>query len=209
MIIKSNLASRPTRNFTLYFIGCLLLAVTAVGFTVFNLTSLVSSQEKTSGLRDRIAEQKRQRTDAANQAAALRNRIAAIKTEAFVNETEFLNNAIKRRVFSWTALFDQFEALFPNNVKMTSVIPSISGEDISIRMDVTGRELKDIVALIKSLQSSPVFSDVVFRSERQEKDGSLQASITLQYKPEGVIDDSGNPKDAADSKTAKSGEKEL
>ena len=43
MIMKSNLASRPTRNYTLYFIGCLILAVTAATFTAYNFSSLVSS----------------------------------------------------------------------------------------------------------------------------------------------------------------------
>lgn len=208
MIIKANLASKPTRNDTLYFLGCLLLAITAVGFTAFNLSSLVTLQERSGGLRDHIAEQRRLRAETQSRAAELRNRIAAIKTEQFVNETEFLNNAIKRRVFSWTALFDQFESLFPNNVKMTSVIPSISGEDISIRMEVTGRDLKDIVELIKMLQQSRVFSNVVFRSERQEKDGSLQASISLQYRPE-PGESSGEPASVKEDKAPQAGEKEL
>lgn len=184
MIIKSNLATRPTRNYSLYFIGCLLLAAIAVGFTAFNLSALISAHSKSSQLRERIAEQQRLRAQAQEQAASLRNRIAGIKTPDFVSETEFLNNAIKRRVFSWTALFDQFEAIFPNNVKMTSVTPNISGEDIGIRMEVTGKDLKDVVDLIKVLQNTPAFSDVVFRSERRETDGSLQASISLKYKPD-------------------------
>ena len=211
MIIKSNLASRPTRNYSLYFIGCLILAVTAAIFTVYNFSSLMSSHSKSSKLRDRIVEQQRLRSDAQSQAVTLRNRIAAIKTPDFVSETEFLNNAIKRRVFSWTALFDQFEAIFPNNVKMTSVTPNISGKDIGIRMEITGKELKDVIELIKVLQNHPAFSDVVFKSEKQESDGALQASISLKYKPDLAMKPSGNKAPAQDKQVAAAaqGEKEL
>jgi hypothetical protein len=211
MIIKTNLATKPTHNHSLYVLGCVLLAAIAVVFTTYNLTNLISSFEKTAGLNAKIAEQQKARSQAQSDAAALRARIAAIKTPEFVSETEFLNTAIKRRVFSWTALFDQFEQVFPDNVRMVSVTPSIDGEEIGIKMDVTGRDLNAIVELINVLQSSPAFSHVMFKGEKQEKDGSLQASITLRYKPELLPTGSGgNEPTAPDSQQpADNEEKEL
>lgn len=209
MIIKSNLASKPTRNYSLYFLGCLLLAIITVGFTTYNITSLISSIEKTGTLHDKIAEQQKLRSQAQRESASLRGRIAAIKTPEFVNETEFLNNAIKRRVFSWTTLFDQFEAIFPNNVRMTSVTPVIAGKDINIKMEVTAKELNNIVELIKVIQNEPVFSNVVLKSEKQEQDGSLQATISLEYKPELAGDSSGKQNAEAQEASNQSGEKKL
>lgn len=207
MIIKLNLASRPTRNYTLYFLGCVLLSVTAVAFTTYNATSLFSSLEKSSALQAKIAEQEKVRSETQTKSAVLRNKIASIKTPDFVSETEFLNNAIKRRVFSWTTLFDQFEAIFPNNVRMLSVTPSIADEEIKIRMEVSGRDLNDIVQLIKVLQAQPAFSEVVFKSERREKEG-LSASITLLYSPEFAAP-SGNATVPGEQTAATSGEKQL
>lgn len=208
MIIKLNLASRPTRNYTLYFLGCIFLIVTAVAFTVYNVTSLVSSLEKSTALGEKIAEQEKLRTEAQTQSSSLRNRIAAIKTPDFVSETEFLNNAIKRRVFSWTTLFDQFEAIFPNNVRMTSVTPTIQDEEINIRMEVTGKDLNDIIQLIKVLQAQPAFSNVVFKSEKREKEGGLSASISLLYRPE-LAAQSVTPPVPDQEAAAKTGEKQL
>src|SRR5262245_49256941 len=189
MIIKSNLASKPTRNFNLYFLGCILLTLFAAAFTFYNIRSLLSVFEENSALRQKIAAQDKVRADYEKEAAALRARIASIKTPQFVKETEFLNNAIKRRVFSWTLLFDSLEKVFPNNVRMLSVNPSITEDDIGISMEVVGKNLNDIVELIRQLQSSPAFSNIVFRSERQELDGSLRATISLKYRPERVSAD--------------------
>ena len=94
---------------------------------------------------------------------------------------------------------------------MTSVTPSISGEDIGIRMEITGKELKDVIELIKVLQNNPAFSDVVFKSERQETDGALDASITLKYKPDLAMGAAGKKAPAPDKQVAAAtqGEKEL
>lgn len=184
MIFRTNLASRPTRNYTLYFMGCLLVLVVAVGFTAYNLRSLLASLREARALNQQIQQQRQTRSEYQKQAADLRVKITAIKTPAFISETEFLNDAIQRRVFSWTGLFDLFERVFPNNVRMLSVTPGISGSEIGINMEVAGRSLNDIVELIKVLQGVPSFSDVVFRSEAQEKDGSIRASISLRYQPE-------------------------
>lgn len=184
MIIRNNLATNPVKNYSLYFLGCLVLLAGALLFTIFNARSLVSWQSESRRLQANIAEQEKKRTDLQDEASKLRLRITQIKTPQFINETEFMNNAIKRRTFSWTTLFDEFERIFPDNVKMVSVYPQINDEQINITMEVAGKSLNDIVQLISVLQSAPAFSEVVLKSERQQVDGLLHAAISLTYRPE-------------------------
>jgi hypothetical protein len=184
MIIRNNLATNPVKNYSLYFLGCLVLLVAALIFTLFNAKSLLSWQSESNRLQVNISEQQKKRADLQNEATKLRLRITQIKTPRFISETEFMNNAIKRRTFSWTTLFDEFERIFPDNVKMVSVIPQIRDEQINITMEVAGKSLNDIVELISVLQSAPAFTEVVLKSERQQKDGLLYASISLTYLPE-------------------------
>ena len=184
MIIRNNLASNPVKNYSLYFLGCLVLMVAALLFTLFNARSLVSWQSEHSRLQANISEQQKKRGDLQNEASKLRLRITQIKTPQFISETEFMNNAIKRRTFSWTTLFDEFERIFPSNVKMVSVYPQIDDEQINIAMEVAGKSLNDIVGLISVLQKAPAFSEVVLKSERQQTDGFLHAAISLTYRPE-------------------------
>ncbi len=52
-------------------------------------------------------------SDLKHEADTLEGRISAIKTSGFVSETEFVNDAVTKRVFSWTTLFDQMENALP------------------------------------------------------------------------------------------------
>jgi Tfp pilus assembly protein PilN len=184
MIIKNNLASSPVKNHTLFFLGCFVLLAATAAFTVFNIRSISTGYLAARKLEADTLTSQKQISDLKQEADALEGRIAVIKTVDFVNETEFVNAAVAKRVFSWTTLFDQLESALPGSVKMVSVSPAFSDKDISIQMEVSGRSLNDIVDLIKRLQASPVFSEVFFMNERKDNDGSLHVSISLRYSPE-------------------------
>jgi Tfp pilus assembly protein PilN len=187
MIIRNNLSSNPVRNYSLYFIGCVLLFVTAITFTALNATSLSRWFVESRRLQASMSEQQFKIAELQRQASNLEGQIAKIKTPQFIMQTQFVNDAIKRRVFSWTALFDQFERVLPDNVKMVSVLPKFVDQKITITLDVAGKSLNDIVSLIQALWNSPVFADVVLKGERQDSDGLLHATITLRYLPERVV----------------------
>jgi hypothetical protein len=184
MIIRNNLASAPVKNYSLYFLGCVVLSIAALLFTIINTKSMMSWQSESGRLQTNISEQQKKRTGFQNEASQLRAKITQIKTPQFVTETQFMSDAIKRRTFSWTMLFDEFERIFPDNVKMVSVFPQIRDEKININMEVAGKALNDIVNLFTELQSSPAFRDVTLRGERQDSDGVLHANISLTYLPE-------------------------
>ncbi len=186
MIIRNNLSSSPVRNYSLYFIGCVVLLVTAVVFTAWNVADLSRSFVESRSLQTSMGQQQIKILELQRQASDLEGKIAKIKTPQFMMQTEFVNDAIKRRVFSWTTLFDQFERVLPENVKMVSVFPKFGDQMITITMEVAGKSLNDIVNLIQALWNSPAFSDVVLKGERQESDGLLHATISLRYLPEKV-----------------------
>jgi cell division protein FtsB len=100
MIIRSNLASAPIKNYSLFLLGCVLLGIAVVGFTAWNLVSLSGSYSRTSELNNTIANQQKQLQDLESKASELQAKIGGIKTPEFVSETEFMNNATKRRTFS-------------------------------------------------------------------------------------------------------------
>lgn len=186
MIIRNNLSSNPVRNYSIYFIGCLLLLISAVTFTLWNVVTLSHSYVESRSLQASMSGQQTKILELQRQATDLEGKISRIKTPQFVTQTQFVNDAIKRRVFSWTTLFDQFERVLPDNVKMVSVFPKFGDQVITITMEVAGKSLNDIVNLIQALWNSPAFSDVVLKGERQDADGLLHATISLQYLPDKV-----------------------
>ena len=184
MIIRNNLASDPVRNHTSYLLGCITLMVIAVTFTLWNFLSLSGGFLETDRLENRIDEQQKQLDGLQQQSKDLLAKISRIKTPQFTREVEFLNDAIKRRVFSWTTLFHQLERTLPEEVRMVSVLPNIDENGIMLQMEVAGKSLNDVVKLLLTLQNSAIFSDVTFRSEHQANDGLLHANLSLRYLPE-------------------------
>jgi cell division protein FtsB len=183
MIIRSNLASAPIKNYSLFLLACIFLGIGVVAFTAWNLASLSGSYLKNSALKNTIAIQEKQLQELESKANAVQTKIGNIKTKEFISETEFMNNAIKRRTFSWTALFDHFEEVLPPTVKMISVIPSVSEENIAINLEMAGQSLTDMLELVRLLERDPAFSNVVLKGERTENDQQIQFSVSLIYIP--------------------------
>lgn len=183
MIIRNNLASSPLKNHTLFAVTCVALLIAAIAFTAFNLKSLITGYLSNNRLESQIAVEQKRMLQLKEKIDALNGKIKVVKTPDFVNETEFANEAIRKRVFSWTTLFDQLERAFPGNVKMVSVFPAFSDQDIKITMEVSGRSLNDIVDLVRRLQAAPMFDNVYFVNERRTDDG-LHVTIGLRYLPD-------------------------
>jgi len=184
MIIRNNLATNPVINFSIYFIACLSLAATAIAFTIFNVGSIAGWYSQSGKLNSRIAEQQKRIAAFQSQSREVQGRIDRIKTKQFTHETDFFNQAIQRRVFSWTRLFDQLEKAFPENVRMISIYPTITENRVNINMEVAGKTLRDNFQLVQVLQSSPIFDDVIFKGERRDETGIIYSQISLEYLPD-------------------------
>jgi hypothetical protein len=183
MIIRSNLASAPIKNYSLFLLGCIVLGVAVAAFTFFNLTNISDSYSKNSELKKTITTQQTQLAAMEEKEKDLQNKINRIKTAKFVSETEFMNNAIKRRTFSWTSLFDHFEEVLPPSVKMISVMPAVQEKNIAIKLDMAGRNLSDMLELVRSLERDPQFSEVTLKAERAGDEDLIYFSVSLNYKP--------------------------
>jgi Tfp pilus assembly protein PilN len=184
MIIRSNLASSPIKNYSIFLLGCTALAVAIVLFTFFNLTSLKNSYEKNEQLKKTIATQQIELQNIEQKKGGLQHEIDTIKTPQFVSETEFMNNAIKRRVFSWTGLFDHFEEMLPPSVKMISITPTVAAKNIAINMEMAAQSLPNMLTLVRALEKDPQFSDVTLKAEHSDaQEDLIYFSISLQYRP--------------------------
>ncbi len=183
MIIRSNLASSPLRNHSLFLLGCVLSGLAVICFSAWNAMSLMDSRTKTGELKASIEHQQTQLSKLQNKAADLRGKIVRIKTPQFVSETEFINNAIKRRTFSWTSLFDHFEEVLPGTVKMISITPKVGEKNIEIKLEMAAGNLKDMLDLVRVLEGDAAFSHVILLGEQSGVDELLRFSISLRYLP--------------------------
>ena len=183
MIIRSNLASVPIKNYSLFLLASFVLAILVVGFTLWNLINLKNSYSQTAELKRNITNQQTLLRDLETKQKALQEKITRIKTPQFLAETDFMNNAIKRRTFSWTALFDHFEEMLPPTVRMVSISPLVTDTGIAVNLEMSAQSLTDMLELVRVMERDPAFSQVVLKGENTGTDEQILFLVSLNYAP--------------------------
>lgn len=188
MIIKEqkifiiNLSTTPIKNHTLYVLFTFLLLISSFALTINNIYEtkdiFTAKKEADKKLLKLIAE----KNSNAEKIRYYESKINAIKTEKLIKKCEFINQVVGKRIFSWTQLFNEIEKVLPNSVRLTQISPDISKDKIKISLEVVSQNLESFLELLNKLDNSKVFSNIRVSHESNQK-GTLQYSLTLEYKP--------------------------
>ena len=84
-----------------------------------------ATRAATRSWRRRRRRTRRAPTELRRTAASLRASVDARQIDAASVDARQANDLIDRRTFSWTELFNQFEATLPDDVRITSVRPTL------------------------------------------------------------------------------------
>jgi hypothetical protein len=178
--LRLNLATRPVRNRRIFrwTAGALAvgLAVSAAagGYLFVRFTA--------EGRRARReAERLTERTREA-QREALRWAGETGKAERDLGEdVDVLNAAIRRKVFSWTRLLGEIEAVLPGESVLASFQPGQSDEHgLALKIDVASANLEGLLAFLRGLEAGR-FSAIRVENETPAAGGRLVSTITLRY----------------------------
>jgi len=182
-----NLASRPYidahRFYTNWLTGLGVLFVVTAVLVGFALHALIGSRQVAGEIRkveDQISKLDAQRARAQEVMGRPENRETRDKSR-------FLNDAIARKSFSWTRVFEELERVVPPRVHVASIRPEIKNDQVLLVMTVAGDTRENVVELLRRMESSESFRQPQLRSEdvRQVNNGSSQAEfeISAQYVP--------------------------
>ncbi len=123
-------------------------------------------------------------TDLRQQATRLRATVDPRQIEFASTEARQANDLIDRRTFSWTELFNRFEATLPDDVRLIAVRPKVDRRTGSIlTINVVGRTIEDVDKFMENLEATGVFSHTESKEERINEDGLLAAAIETTYVP--------------------------
>lgn len=183
-MLHTNLATRPFYNDRAVRLGAAAAAVALIALTVFNASTLVSLTEH-----GRTADARRERAE--RLAAEFRQKARAITAEVNATEMDAVRNAareanllIERRVFSWTELFNRFEATLPPDVRITAVEPQVDREGrLLISASVVSRRSEALSEFMDRLEAEGGFRDVIPRQEDRLEDGTLRSIVQGYYEP--------------------------
>ena len=119
--------------------------------------------------------------------------------EAFLNkpenrttrdESQFLNDLIERKAFSWTRVLESLEKVMPPRVHLVAISPQLDEENqLALKMTVAGDSRDRAIELARRMEESHRFAQTRITSERttQSTTGDTQqVDITAVYMPESL-----------------------
>lgn len=183
-MINTNLATRPFYNDAAVRLWLIVIAVVAIGATAFNVTRLLRYSRSDTELATQATRDEARTVELRAAAAQLRGSVDAKQVENASEEARLANDLIDRRAFSWTELFNIFEATLPDEVRITAVRPKVE-EDRRIILTITvlARSVEDLDKFDTSLEDTGSFRDLVPREDRVNDQGQIEALIEAVYAP--------------------------
>ena len=181
-MIQTNLATRPFYNERLVRTILGIVGVAAVALLLFDAAQILR-------LRTRNADVRAEAEAAESEAGRLRAESRTISQSLNRDQLETVrvaaseaNLLIDRRAFSWTDLFNRFEATLPAGVRIVAVQPQVDDDGrMLVAINVISRRVEDLDAFTEALQETGAFYNAITRQSEAIEDGTLRAVIQGYY----------------------------
>ena len=182
-MLDINLATRPFYNARAVALALGSVALAATGVLVMEVLLLGDISREREVLVAAAARHEAAAQSAAASSAETLRRVAAAQPAALAAAATEANALIDRRLFSWTALFNELERTLPSGVMLVSVQPDVGAGGASLALEVIGRSVPDIGAFIDALEATGAFSGVLARDEEALIDGGFRTHLVARYAP--------------------------
>jgi Tfp pilus assembly protein PilN len=150
----------------------------------FSVNQVFSLGARRAALQTDIDQAQRRTAERRQQASRIRAAVDPKRLEAVADAAREANTLIDRRTFSWTELFNHFEATLPPDVRITAVRPAIDQDGrFVVTMTVLGRSVEDISDFIEALEGTGAFTGMLSRDERTTEEGLIEATLQGTYRP--------------------------
>ena len=165
--------------------GVALLGIVTLGLLGLTISGWLNARldhQKMNELRTQIAERDRERMAA----EALLNRP---ENRAMRERSQYLNELIARKTFSWTQAIEGLEKVMPPRVHLVSIQPQLNEDNqLSIKMVVAGDSTERAIELVKRMEESRHFRETRIEAQTQMSQAgadSVQTQIGALYVPSG------------------------
>ena len=197
MRVDINLASQPyedARQFwirwgtavgALAVLTLILLALCVTGWITARRDRLAMAQQ-----RSMISDRDRVRGDAEKVLNLPENRTTR-------DESQFLNQLIERKAFSWTRVLENLEKVMPPRLHVVSISPALNEDnELALKMTVAGDSRDRAIELARRMEESRRFAQtqIIREASTQSQTGDTeQVELSAIYIPEAVADLTSTP----------------
>ena len=180
MRLDINLATRPyedARQFWMRWgVAVGLLGVVALTLVIVTITGWYRARQdhkQISELKSQISDLEKERTEA----EAMLNRP---ENRAMRDHSQYLNELIARKSFSWTQAIEGLEKVMPAKLHLVSIEPQLNEDNqLAIKMVVAGDSQERGIELVRRMEDSKHFKDT--RIDRQTQMAQQQGGDNVQF----------------------------
>jgi type IV pilus assembly protein PilN len=190
MRLNINLASQPyedARRFWMRWgtalVAVAILTVALLAITISGWFAARKDHARIAKLKDGIAQRDLKRRQAEDFLNLPENR-------ATRDQSQFLNELIERKAFSWTRVLEDLEKVMPARVHLVSIHPELDEDNqLSLKMSVAGDSRDRAIELARRMEESRRFTQTYIETEnsRSARAGDpIEFNIHAIYVPETV-----------------------
>ena len=181
-MIQSNLATRPFYNERAVRFWLLAAALLVAIATIFNVAQMIRYSRSDTELARQAANDETRASELRADAARLRGSVDTKQIELSSVEARRANELIDRRIFSWTEVWNRFEATLPPLVRVTSFRRQVDRDRGNVlTVGVIARNVNDVEQFIDNLENTGAFIDVLPQADRVNDAGQIEAAIEMIY----------------------------
>jgi type IV pilus assembly protein PilN len=188
MRLDINLASQPYEDARQFWLrwgtavaGVAIVTLILVSSTLFGWYSARRDHAKIADLQKQID----QRNETKRTAEEILSRP---ENHATRDDSQFLNQLIERKSFSWTRVLENLEKVMPPRVHLVSINPELDEDNqLALKMVVAGNSRERALELPRRMEDSHRFArtDITEETHQQSTNGDTdQFHITAFYIPE-------------------------
>lgn len=184
-----NLSSQPWQNTKPFWITVAVVAAVIAILLVNNVQAAWRYYVETEETRTAISEIQTRTTVERQAADRLQAQVEGLDRTELMRRVEFVNRQIVQRAFSWSQLIDHLERVLPDDVRLTSLRPSIDEEGpIMLALSCIAKNSDAYVDTIRQMTADPNFENPYPLSESTEG-GEVRFTLRVTYRPdpEGLV----------------------
>jgi hypothetical protein len=183
-MLRTNLSTRPFYNVRAVHVALGVAGVILLAATLFNTARVLSLGTSQESLGARATEAEDEATRLRIEAQRMLAEINTQELEVVASAAREANAIIDQRAFSWTALFERFEATLPADVRITAVQPRLerTGEFV-VAIGVQARLAEDLDLFVEKLETDAGFYDALAIESQTDIDGLIEAIVEGVYAP--------------------------
>jgi len=177
---RINLSTHPGRHVAVMHAGFGLLSLLFIALLAWDWHQAATIREHGRMVEQATARVREQDQNFQARAKADRMNLSDAVLQRLPRDVAFANQLIERRVFSWTHFLRDLEEAVPEGIAIQNI--KVDVKTSSIVMGGAASGLKELTALIISLEDHAAFQYAVLGQHRTLDSGLVEFGLTVHYK---------------------------